>query len=59
MGRCSFYQTLLDQINQRTMRHDILINNEVLTRDNSICSYENDGGQDILDTNLTAIFKLI
>jgi 3-oxoacyl-[acyl-carrier protein] reductase len=51
-------QTLLDQINQDHGGIDILINNAGITRDNLLLRMKDDEWQDIMDTNLTAIFKL-
>lgn len=51
-------QTLLDAINQDYGGVDILINNAGITRDNLLLRMKDDEWQDIMDTNLTAIFKL-
>jgi 3-oxoacyl-[acyl-carrier protein] reductase len=51
-------QSLLDQINQDHGGIDILINNAGITRDNLLLRMKDEEWQDIMDTNLTAIFKL-
>lgn len=51
-------QTLLDEINEQHGGVDILINNAGITRDNLLLRMKDDEWQDIMDTNLTAIFKL-
>jgi 3-oxoacyl-[acyl-carrier protein] reductase len=51
-------QSLLDEINQDHGGIDILINNAGITRDNLLLRMKDEEWQDIMDTNLTAIFKL-
>lgn len=51
-------QSLLDGLNQDHGGVDILINNAGITRDNLLLRMKDDEWQDIMDTNLTAIFKL-
>ena len=51
-------QTLLDEISEQHGGVDILINNAGITRDNLLLRMKDDEWQDIMDTNLTAIFKL-
>jgi 3-oxoacyl-[acyl-carrier protein] reductase len=50
--------TLLSQIKEQYGVVDILINNAGITRDNLLMRMKDDEWQDILDTNLTPIFKL-
>lgn len=49
---------LLSQIKEQYGVVDILINNAGITRDNLLMRMKDDEWQDILDTNLTPIFKL-
>lgn len=51
-------QTLLTEIKASEGEIDILINNAGVTRDNLLMRMKDDEWQDILDTNLTPIFKL-
>ncbi|MDP5028999.1 3-oxoacyl-ACP reductase FabG [Paraglaciecola sp.] len=51
-------EALLDGISKEHGGVDILINNAGITRDNLLLRMKDDEWQDIMDTNLTAIFKL-
>jgi 3-oxoacyl-[acyl-carrier protein] reductase len=51
-------KTVLDEITEQHGGIDILINNAGITRDNLLLRMKDDEWQDIIDTNLTAIFKL-
>ena len=51
-------QALVDDIAEQHGGIDILINNAGITRDNLLLRMKDDEWQDIMDTNLTAIFKL-
>lgn len=51
-------QILLSEIAEQHGGVDILINNAGITRDNLLMRMKDDEWQDIMDTNLTAIFKL-
>ncbi|WP_340678793.1 3-oxoacyl-ACP reductase FabG [Paraglaciecola sp.] len=51
-------KTVLDEITEQHGGIDILINNAGITRDNLLLRMKDDEWQDIMDTNLTAIFKL-
>lgn len=49
---------LYSQIKEKTGDVDILINNAGITRDNLLMRMKDDEWQDIIDTNLTSLFKL-
>jgi 3-oxoacyl-[acyl-carrier protein] reductase len=49
---------LLDTIKQRYGDIDVLVNNAGITRDNLMMRMKDDEWQDILDTNLTSVFRL-
>ncbi|WP_420877739.1 3-oxoacyl-ACP reductase FabG [Shewanella algicola] len=49
---------LYSQIKEKTGEVDILINNAGITRDNLMMRMKDDEWQDIIDTNLTSLFKL-
>ncbi|WP_445398713.1 3-oxoacyl-ACP reductase FabG [Zobellella sp. An-6] len=49
---------LLDTIKQRYGDIDILVNNAGITRDNLMMRMKDEEWQDILDTNLTSVFRL-
>ncbi|PSJ47061.1 3-oxoacyl-ACP reductase FabG [Zobellella taiwanensis] len=49
---------LLDTIKQRFGDIDILVNNAGITRDNLMMRMKDEEWQDILDTNLTSVFRL-
>lgn len=49
---------LYSQIKEKTGDVDILINNAGITRDNLMMRMKDDEWQDIIDTNLTSLFKL-
>ncbi|MEH6462417.1 MAG: 3-oxoacyl-ACP reductase FabG [Shewanella psychromarinicola] len=49
---------LYSQIKEKTGEVDILINNAGITRDNLLMRMKDDEWQDIIDTNLTSLFKL-
>lgn len=51
-------QTLLAQITEKHGTVDILVNNAGITRDNLLMRMKDDEWQSIMDTNLTAIFKM-
>ncbi|WP_116473115.1 3-oxoacyl-ACP reductase FabG [Zobellella maritima] len=50
--------TMLDTIKARFGDIDILVNNAGITRDNLMMRMKDDEWQDILDTNLTSVFRL-
>jgi 3-oxoacyl-[acyl-carrier protein] reductase len=49
---------LLSQINEEFGAIDILVNNAGITRDNLLMRMKDDEWNDIIDTNLTSVFKL-
>ena len=49
---------LYSQIKEKTGDVDILVNNAGVTRDNLLMRMKDDEWQDIIDTNLTSLFKL-
>ncbi|GHA29218.1 3-oxoacyl-ACP reductase FabG [Oceanisphaera arctica] len=49
---------LLETIKQRYGDIDVLVNNAGITRDNLMMRMKDDEWQDILDTNLTSVFRL-
>ncbi len=49
---------LIDTIKQRYGDIDVLVNNAGITRDNLMMRMKDDEWQDILDTNLTSVFRL-
>ncbi|PSJ47808.1 3-oxoacyl-ACP reductase [Zobellella endophytica] len=49
---------LLDTIKQRYGDIDVLVNNAGITRDNLMMRMKDEEWQDILDTNLTSVFRL-
>ncbi|AZG73739.1 3-oxoacyl-ACP reductase FabG [Shewanella livingstonensis] len=49
---------LYSQIKEKAGEVDILINNAGITRDNLLMRMKDDEWQDIIDTNLTSLFKL-
>jgi 3-oxoacyl-[acyl-carrier protein] reductase len=49
---------LLSQINEEFGAVDILVNNAGITRDNLLMRMKDDEWNDIIDTNLTSVFKL-
>ncbi len=49
---------LLDTIKQRYGDIDVLVNNAGITRDNLMMRMKDDEWQDIIDTNLTSVFRL-
>ena len=49
---------LYSQIKEKTGDVDILVNNAGITRDNLLMRMNDDAWQDIIDTNLTSLFKL-
>jgi 3-oxoacyl-[acyl-carrier protein] reductase len=51
-------QTLLAEITEKHGAVDILVNNAGITRDNLLMRMKDDEWQSIMDTNLTAIFKM-
>ena len=51
-------QTLLADITEKHGAVDILVNNAGITRDNLLMRMKDDEWQSIMDTNLTAIFKM-
>ncbi|NCP63098.1 MAG: 3-oxoacyl-ACP reductase FabG [Paraglaciecola sp.] len=51
-------QTLIDELSAQHSGIDILVNNAGITRDNLLLRMKDDEWQSIMDTNLTAIFKL-
>lgn len=51
-------QTLLADITEKFGAVDILVNNAGITRDNLLMRMKDDEWQSIMDTNLTAIFKM-
>jgi 3-oxoacyl-[acyl-carrier protein] reductase len=51
-------QTLLTDITEKHGAVDILVNNAGITRDNLLMRMKDDEWQSIMDTNLTAIFKM-
>ncbi|QSX31829.1 3-oxoacyl-ACP reductase FabG [Shewanella cyperi] len=50
--------TLFAQIKEKAGDVDILVNNAGITRDNLLMRMKDDEWQDILDTNLTSLFRL-
>jgi 3-oxoacyl-[acyl-carrier protein] reductase len=51
-------QTLVDELSEQQGGIDILVNNAGITRDNLLLRMKDEEWQAIMDTNLTAIFKL-
>jgi 3-oxoacyl-[acyl-carrier protein] reductase len=51
-------QALLEDITQKHGAVDILVNNAGITRDNLLMRMKDDEWQNIMDTNLTSIFKM-
>lgn len=51
-------QSLLAEISDQHGAIDILVNNAGITRDNLLLRMKDDEWQDIMDTNLTSIFKM-
>lgn len=51
-------ETILKQIKEQYGDIDILVNNDGITRDNLLMRMKDDEWQDIMDTNLTSVFRM-
>lgn len=51
-------ETILKQIKEQYGDIDILVNNAGITRDNLLMRMKDDEWQDIMDTNLTSVFRM-